>query len=118
MNTVSHTRNWLRSRDSNPKLAVNRSPPPVQKWHSEFFDCRLVPLFRTVCRRRCCTTRASQTEGKPQPRVDFLHVHRVQNAQTGLKIGLVESHDLADIDDTIAIEAGGPRRKSDVTWRS
>jgi hypothetical protein len=61
---------------------------------------------------------ASQTEGQPQSRVDFLHVHRVKNAQTGLKSGLVESYDLADVHDTIAIKAGGPRRKSDVTRRS
>ena len=72
----------------------------------------------TFFRWRCCTTRASQTEGQPQSRVDFLHVHRVQDAQASLKSGLVESYDLADVHDTIAIKAGGPRRKSDVTWRS
>ena len=65
-----------------------------------------------------CTTRASQTESQPQSHVDFLHVHRVKNAQAGLKSGLVESYDLADVHDTIAIKAGGPRRKSDVTRRS
>ena len=69
-------------------------------------------------RWRCCKPRALQAEGQTQSRVDILHVHRVKNAQPGLKSGLVESYDLADVHDTIAIKAGGPRRKSDVTWRS
>ena len=33
------------------------------------------------------------------------------------KRDLVESHDLADVDDTIAIEASGPRGKGHVAWR-
>jgi hypothetical protein len=36
-------------------LAVNRSTPPVQKWRSVFAECRSVPPFSTVYRRRCCT---------------------------------------------------------------
>jgi hypothetical protein len=79
---------------------------------------RLEGPGHSVFRWRWCTTRASETEGQPQSRIDFLHVHRVKNPQAGLKSGLVESYDLADIHDAIAIKAGGPRRKSDITRRS
>src|SRR5439155_11671258 len=31
-----------------PNLAVNRSAPPVQKWGSEFTECRCVPPNSTI----------------------------------------------------------------------
>ncbi len=36
-------------------LAVNRSLQPVQNYCYEFAECRRVPRFATVYRRRCCT---------------------------------------------------------------
>jgi hypothetical protein len=36
-------------------LAVNRSLRLVQEWRPEFAECRRVPPFATVYRRRCCT---------------------------------------------------------------
>ncbi len=40
-------------------LAVNRSLHSVQKPRSEFAECRQVPPFAMVYRRRCCTDSSS-----------------------------------------------------------
>src|SRR5713226_4309243 len=49
-------------------LAVNRSLRPVQKWRSVFAECRRVPRFAMVCRRRCCTTPPTKASWKAPPR--------------------------------------------------
>jgi len=54
-----------------PNLAVNRSLPPVQKWRSEFAECRRLPPNVTICYPRCCTTPAGRTENsRLRSRVD------------------------------------------------
>src|SRR5205809_4033664 len=55
------TRNWLRSRDSNLNLAVNRSARPVQKSRLVIAQCRHVSPFSTWCRQRCCTRRRQRS---------------------------------------------------------